>query len=68
VTDETGAVVTSQVTRVFWEWGDGTWLDLRGPSAVSSSHSYPQTGSYLVGVTVTAKGATVSTSKTIAVP
>jgi PKD repeat protein len=67
-TDSNGVVITSQITRVFWEFGDGTFLELTGPSAATTSHTYAQAGTYLVGATVTAKGATSSTSKSFTIP
>ena len=45
-----------------------SWSSRPGPTGAISSHTYSQARSYLVGVTVTAKGVTTFTSKTITVP
>lgn len=65
-TDEAGAVVTSQVTNVTWDWGDGPPITSTGTTF--SQHTYPQPNDWLVIATATgAGGRTGRISKTITV-
>lgn len=65
-TDETGAVVTSQVTNVAWDWGDGT---TSATASVLASRLYAQPGSYLVIAVATGPGGrTGRATKTITIP
>lgn len=64
-TDQTGAVVTSQLTNVTWDWGDGTPAAAQG---VTTSHTYAQGGVYVIGVRAsTAAGVTGTAAKSITV-
>jgi hypothetical protein len=65
-TDETGTVVTSQVTNVAWDWGDGTTT---ATASVLGSRLYAQPGSYLVIAVATGPGGrTGRATKTITIP
>lgn len=64
--DETGIVVTSQVTNVTWDWGDGS--PPTSTLTTFSSHPYPQPNDWLVIATAAgAGGRTGRVSKMITV-
>jgi len=65
------AVLSTLVTGVTWDWGDGAGLDGTSTAPVKS-HSYDNAGTYLVVVTVTATTAdgakTATTSRSVVIP
>lgn len=66
-TNEKGEIVTSKITQVTWDWGDGSQSPAGSPPALSQ-HRYDQAGVYVVQVTVTAEGIVGQTSKSITIP